>query len=98
MARRWITVGGGVCELIEPAAEPGDGALPLESGDSSCCDAGPADFGEAGNTVLAQKRSELLPLGARLCRYISSDRLSFHPRKCIMVVAIAKGPSADVPL
>jgi hypothetical protein len=93
-----ITVRGGVCELIEPAAEPGHGALPLESGDRSCCDAGPADFGEAGNTVLAQKRSELFPLGARLGRYSSWGRSSFHPRKCIMRRGYCQRASADVPL
>ncbi len=61
-----IALGGGVRELIEPAAELGDDALPFESGDGRGGDAGPADFGQAGDAALAQKRSELIPLGAGL--------------------------------
>src|SRR3546814_16078228 len=79
-----IAVGGGVSKLIESAAKPGDEALPLQPGDSGRSDAGPADFGQAGYSALAQEGREPFPLCAGLRRYRSSGRLSFHPRKCIM--------------
>ncbi len=61
-----IALGGGVCELIEPAAELGDEALPFKSGDGGGGYADLPDFRQAGDTVLAQKRSEVFPLGAGL--------------------------------
>ena len=61
-----IAVRGGVRELIEPAAELGDEALPFQPGDGGGGDAGPADFGQAGDTALAQEVGELFPLGAGL--------------------------------
>ncbi len=61
-----IAVGGGVRELIVTAAEPGDDALPFQPGNGGGGDTGPADFGQAGDAMLAQKRGELFPLGAGL--------------------------------
>ena len=65
LGKAMITLRGGVRELIEPAAELGDKTLPFQPGDGGGGDAGPADFGQAGNALLAQKRRELFPLGAR---------------------------------
>jgi len=66
LGKAMIALRGGVRELIESAAELGDEALPLQPGDGGRSDAGPADFGQAGNAALTQKRGELLPLGSGL--------------------------------
>jgi hypothetical protein len=61
-----VAVRSGVGELIEPAAEPSDKALPFQPGNGGRRDAGPTDFGQAGDAVLAQEGCELFPLRAWL--------------------------------
>jgi hypothetical protein len=72
-----IALRGGVRELMESAAELGDEALPLQPGDGGRSDAGPADFGQAGNAALTQKRASCCSwFGAPLIQFLGSFELS----------------------
>ena len=77
LGKGMIAIGGGVRELIESAAELGDEALPFQSGDGGGGDAGPADFGEAGNTALAQNAASCSRwVRARPIQFLGSLELS----------------------
>lgn len=79
-----IALDNGVRELVEPAAEPGDEAGPLQPGDRGGRDARLPDLGQPGHAMFSQECDQPFALRAGLGRFFSSDRDLIHPRICII--------------